>query len=188
MAWYLIYTKPRQEIVALENLERQGFNVYLPLYKKLKKPAKNAINQEITIVHEPLFARYLFVQPSHPEQSLSTVQYTRGVVCMVRFGTNMASVPQQLIDDMRAFEKSREESSLEELSPLKLGTRVRLNRHSGLEHLEGLIQNSSAKRVTVLLEIMSAPTTKGHHYASLCRYCQMIISTFQNSITADNIS
>ncbi|CAM5197634.1 hypothetical protein OURE66S_04548 [Oligella ureolytica] len=73
---------------------------------------------------------------------------------MVRFGTNMASVPQQLIDDMRAFEKSREESSLEELSPLKLGTRVRLNRHSGLEHLEGLIQNSSAKRVTVLLEIM----------------------------------
>ena len=54
LAWYLIYTKPRQEIVALENLERQGFNVYLPLYKKLKKPAKNALNQEITIVRAPI--------------------------------------------------------------------------------------------------------------------------------------
>ena len=31
MHWYLIHTKPRQELRALENLERQGYECYLPL-------------------------------------------------------------------------------------------------------------------------------------------------------------
>lgn len=32
--WYLAYTKPKQESVALVNLEQQGFEAYLPLFKK----------------------------------------------------------------------------------------------------------------------------------------------------------
>ena len=34
--WYLAYTKPRQEAVAHVNLEQQGFEAYLPLFKKFK--------------------------------------------------------------------------------------------------------------------------------------------------------
>jgi len=30
-AWYLLYTKPRQEQRAVENLKRQGYIAYLPL-------------------------------------------------------------------------------------------------------------------------------------------------------------
>ena len=30
MHWYLVHTKPRQEGLALENLERQGYECYLP--------------------------------------------------------------------------------------------------------------------------------------------------------------
>ena len=36
MHWYLIYTKPRQEKVALQNLEQQGYQCYLPLLPKEK--------------------------------------------------------------------------------------------------------------------------------------------------------
>jgi len=32
--WYLGYTKPRQEEIARVNLEQQGFESYLSLYKK----------------------------------------------------------------------------------------------------------------------------------------------------------
>ena len=35
--WLVAYTKPRMEQVALQNLERQAFEVYMPLYKKFKK-------------------------------------------------------------------------------------------------------------------------------------------------------
>ena len=40
--WFAVYTKPRQEKIALENLERQGFRCSLPMainpYQKSKKP------------------------------------------------------------------------------------------------------------------------------------------------------
>ena len=154
LLWYLVYTKPRLEFIAQENLERQGFNVYLPLYKIIKKPTKNSLNKEINVVREPMFPRYLFVQAKHREQSLSTIQYTRGVLFIVRFGQNLASLPQKLIDDIKTFEKVREDTNIEDMTPFKPGTRVRLNQHSGLEHLEGLVQTSSTNRVTILLEIM----------------------------------
>ncbi len=37
-AWYLIHTKPRQEHIALTNLERQGYTCYLPLLRVEKNP------------------------------------------------------------------------------------------------------------------------------------------------------
>ena len=166
LLWYLVYTKPRLEFVALENLERQGFNVYLPLYKTIKKPTRNSLNKETTVVREPMFPRYLFAQAKHPEQSLNSIQYTRGVLFIVRFGTNLASVPQKLIDQIKSLEKAREDTNIENMIPFKPGTRVRLNQHSGLEHFEGLVQISSTKRVTILLEIMGGlqkVTTKPTH-------------------------
>ena len=55
--WYLIHTKIRQERVALENLERQGFESFLPLIRveKLRRSA-------LVVVEEPLVPRYLFIR------------------------------------------------------------------------------------------------------------------------------
>lgn len=36
-AWFLVYTKPRQETIAVLNLQQQGFETYLPQYKKAVK-------------------------------------------------------------------------------------------------------------------------------------------------------
>ena len=35
--WYLINTKPRQEITAIINLENQGYTIYCPIVKINKK-------------------------------------------------------------------------------------------------------------------------------------------------------
>ena len=59
LTWYLIYTKPRQEAIALTNLSRQGFECYLPMLKVEK------IRQRKTaLVTETMFPRYLFIQES----------------------------------------------------------------------------------------------------------------------------
>jgi hypothetical protein len=38
LSWHLVHTKPKGEARALENLERQGFEVFLPIItlKKIK--------------------------------------------------------------------------------------------------------------------------------------------------------
>ncbi|MFA7438602.1 transcription termination/antitermination protein NusG [Castellaniella sp.] len=39
-AWYVVHSKPRQERVALEQLERQAFEVYLPLFRVFARPTR----------------------------------------------------------------------------------------------------------------------------------------------------
>ena len=47
--WYLAYTKPRQEEIARVNLDQQGFESYLPLYKKFKKTEQGPVSGRIQI-------------------------------------------------------------------------------------------------------------------------------------------
>ncbi|WP_425544922.1 transcription termination/antitermination NusG family protein [Castellaniella ginsengisoli] len=39
-AWYVAHTKPRQERTAAEQLRRQDFEVYLPLFKVFREPGR----------------------------------------------------------------------------------------------------------------------------------------------------
>lgn len=57
MHWYLVHTKPKQEKYALENLQRQGYECYLPLL--LSERIRQGI---LMVTDEPLFPRYLFIR------------------------------------------------------------------------------------------------------------------------------
>jgi transcriptional antiterminator RfaH len=64
-AWHLVHTKPRLEETALVNLERQGYECYLPTLKVEKIRRGKA-----AIVSEALFPRYLFVRLDTSGQGL----------------------------------------------------------------------------------------------------------------------
>lgn len=149
--WYLVYAKPRQEEIARFNLQQQGFEAYVPLYKKFKKTEQGPV-----AVFEPMFPRYLFFRPTSSGQSLSTVRSTRGVTTLVRFGFEPALVADALIDRIRQLENERNEATLQQTSDVRAGQRVRL-RHTALGDVEGLVQSVSSKRVAVLLEILGRP-------------------------------
>lgn len=151
--WYLVYTKPRLESEAQRQLQRQAFEVYLPLYKKLKRTSEG-----IVAVREPMFPRYLFVRPAGPAQSLSSVRSTRGVSTLVRFGFEPAVVASTLIEAVRTMEREREDAELGALNSLEVGQRVRLA-HVAMHDMEGLVQAVSSKRVQVLLEILGRPVS-----------------------------
>ncbi|MDR3453499.1 MAG: transcriptional activator RfaH [Rhodoferax sp.] len=146
--WYLAYTKPKQENVALLNLQQQGFHAYLPLYKNFKKvPAGGQIG------FEPMFARYVFFRPADATQSISSARSTRGVASIVSFGVGPAVVKTDTLRVIQAFENQRNAADLAELSPLRPGKQVRF-RNSALNGLEGLVKSVSSKRVAVLLELL----------------------------------
>ena len=56
-AWYVLYTKPRNEKKVAERLSAAGYNVYCPLYK-----VKRQWSDRIKTVEEPLFRSYVFIQ------------------------------------------------------------------------------------------------------------------------------
>ena len=82
--WYLLKTKPRQEIIAKQNLKNQGYKVFCPIVK---------INNQLVI----LFPGYLFVQLNEKTQNFSPIYSTQGVSYLVKFGLNFAKVPTSVI-------------------------------------------------------------------------------------------
>src|SRR6266849_93776 len=89
--WYLVRSKPRAELTACSQLGRQGYRAYFP---QLLVPARVRGRQATGI--EPLFPRYLFLSLEIGRQSLVPVRSTVGVSDIVRFGSEYATVRQEV--------------------------------------------------------------------------------------------
>jgi transcriptional antiterminator RfaH len=96
LAWYVVHTKPRQESRALENLQKQEFECFLPLVSVEKSRAGR-----FSVVQEPMFSRYLFVQFDAQKQNWGAIRSTLGVSRLVCFGQQPAKVPDDLIYFLR---------------------------------------------------------------------------------------
>lgn len=150
--WYLAYTKPRSEHAASAQLSSQGYAIYLPLYKTLARTAEGMV-----VRHGPMFPRYVFFRPGHAGQSIAPVRSTLGVSHIVRFGVVPATVDDELVTALRAFEQQRENVCQAELSALKPGSRVTVCA-GPLKGLEGLVSATAGKRVMVLLDVLGQQT------------------------------
>jgi transcriptional antiterminator RfaH len=157
--WYLAYTRPRLESAALQNLQQQGFNAYLPLYKCLKKTETGA-----HAAFEPMFPRYVFFRPSHANQSIGPVRSTRGVGHIVSFGHVPAIIKPDTLRAIAQLEQARNAADVTELRNLRPGTVVRFA-NPAFVGLQGLVKSVSSQRVSVLLEIMGREqiVTVDHH-------------------------
>ena len=146
-AWYLVYTKPRQETVALTNLERQGYATYLPLARTRRRRGGR-----IVPVIEPMFPRYLFVHLSDLTDDWGPMHSTIGVSKFVKFGTDAARVPPGLISLLKSREDGEGVQILHRAAPER-GDRVKIV-DGLLAGYEAIFEAGSGKvRVLLLLEI-----------------------------------
>jgi len=149
MHWYLVHTKPRQERCALENLQRQGYECYLPTL-----PSEKLRQGVLTVADAPLFPRYLFICLSQGDSapSWAPIRSTKGVSRLVSFGVEPAKVPDRLVYALRAQEASIQ---AEPRRLFKTGERVRLT-ETPFAGIEGIYQlTDGERRVMVLIELLS---------------------------------
>ena len=97
--WYVAYTHPRAEELAVSHLLRQGFSVYLPRFRAQRRHARR-----VETVTRALFPRYLFMAQAENSAPLGAVNSTIGVVGLVRTGPGFARIAQPLLDTIRARE------------------------------------------------------------------------------------
>ena len=145
--WYVAYTKPKQELIAQDNLLRQNYNVRLPLVRKIAR-------RKVTL--EPLFPRYIFLQPSTAEQSLSPVRSTTGVSSIIRFGMELAVLPEGTCQRIMDFAEAQQQGGLESLLSLQgieVGDKV-LIKSGPFAGLEGLVSAIAKDRVLVLMSLL----------------------------------
>ncbi len=150
-SWYLVYAKPRQEEIARENLERQGYAVYLPRATQSRRRA----GRRLTVV-EPLFPRYLFIRLNMGTDNWAPIRSTIGVSALVRFGAEPARVPDTLVALLRSHETG---SGIHEWAqkPMRTGQGVRVADGVFAGYQGIFLARSSRERVVVLLDILGRP-------------------------------
>lgn len=147
--WFAVCCKPRNELVAQENLLRQGFHVYLPRIR-IKRRRRGQWQDMV----EVLFPRYIFIQVDPDQRSIAPVRSTCGVAGLVRFGGQPAVVADDVMDAL--MQRASPGSGLhQDDSPLFCsGEPIRLV-DGPLAGMEGLfVQEDGEKRVIVLLELL----------------------------------
>ena len=151
MHWYLIHTKPRQENCALQNLEQQGYECFLPTL-----PVEKIRQDQLTILEEPLFPRYLFIRLGigNAAKSWSPIRSTRGVNRLVGFGTEPAKVDDRLVQILK--ERSAQIRSTPQ-SLFQAGEKVSLieGPFAGIEAIYQMADGE--RRAMILIELMSKP-------------------------------
>lgn len=151
MKWCLVHTKPRQEKCAQDNLRLQDYQCYLPTI-----PTEKLCKGLLTIVAEPLFPRYLFINLGQGDsaKTWSPIRSTKGVSRLVSFGNEPASVDNFLIESLQRYEASLQ-SNPERL--FKQGDCVRLM-EGPFTDIECIYQmDDGERRVMVLIDILNKP-------------------------------
>lgn len=145
-AWYLLYTKPRQEKYAKENLVRQNYQVYLPMYGN-----KRRFRGHYQAVIEPLFPRYLFIRLDTGSDNWAPIRSTYGVSNIVYFGFKPVAIPDSDITELKTHEDDKQVYYPPD-QDLSIGDNVRIA-DGFMTGLEGvLIAKTGRERVQVLLQ------------------------------------
>jgi transcriptional antiterminator RfaH len=147
--WFAVCCKPREEAIAQENLERQGFRVYLPRICIQRRRRGKWVE-----VVEALFPRYVFIRVNPMERSTAPVRSTRGAVGLVRFGGQPAVIADEEMEALFRRENAQAGLHQDERPLFKAGQAVRLV-DGPLAGMEGVFaEEDGDKRVAVLLQFL----------------------------------
>ena len=144
MLWYAVHSRPKQEIRALENLQNQGFETWLPMLtmEKLRRG-------RLAEVTEPMFSRYLFIRLDTEQTNWAPIRSTLGVSRLVSFGNRPAPIADNLIQALRQMPDRPPERLLQ------AGQAVRMI-DGPLKGLEAVYQQADGElRAMVLVDLMS---------------------------------
>jgi transcriptional antiterminator RfaH len=93
--WYVVNTLAHQERRAEANLRRQGFETWLPEFRRRRRHARR-----IDMILAPLFPAYLFVRLDVETERWRSINGTFGVVRLLCDADMPKAVPEALIDDL----------------------------------------------------------------------------------------
>ncbi|MCW8914456.1 MAG: transcription/translation regulatory transformer protein RfaH [Magnetovibrio sp.] len=145
--WYVARTKPNSEDRAQWHLRNQGFETYLPRYRKQIRHAR-----KVQTVLRALFPGYIFVSIDTKHQNWASINGTVGVVSLVQFGDRPEPVSAGIIDAIR----DGEEKGVVKVAPqgLKKGDRIVVREGVFAEHTALFEEECDEKRSFLLLDLM----------------------------------
>jgi|SRR5581483_2541698 transcriptional antiterminator RfaH len=149
--WYVLQSKPKQEVRADANLRRWGLDTVTPL---IREPRLSYTAEQPAFRISPLFPGYLFAR--FPLTLLAKVRLTRGVHNVVSFGEYATPIDDAIIELIRS--RVGDDGCVRLMEP-RPGDDVRVT-HGPLRSMMGVFEKDlpGADRVLILLNVLGRQT------------------------------
>ena len=150
-SWYIVQFKPNCHKIAVRNLERQGFETFLPTHEVIRRTAA-----KFETAIRPLFAGYMFVACDPKQAPWGKINSTSGISRMLSFAEGPKAMPEALITGLRA--RCDNVGKVVPLENFKAGQSVEMYSGPFANFIATVEQMASDARVWVLLDFMGKAT------------------------------
>ena len=151
MNWYLLQTKPNANVIAFENLRRQGFDVFMPLIiKTIKK------NGRFLDIKSPLFPGYVFMGASIDPVPWKSINGTRGIYKAVTLDGIYRPVSTHIIEGLQS--RCDEHGVLRQLNDIVAADRAKIKRGPFSDFICTIEQIKHDQRAWVLIDLLQQQT------------------------------
>ena len=145
-SWFALYTKPRNEFKASEQLTRAEVEHYLPTITRLKQWSDR--KKKVT---EPLIRGYIFIYATE-NQRLASVEQPSIVRCVFD-GGHPASIPDWQIDNIRKMLSLKSEIIV--YNGIVSGTKVKI-KNGPFEGVVGIVTNNEmGKSISISIDLLN---------------------------------
>jgi transcriptional antiterminator RfaH len=144
--WFVVHTQPCKETVACQHLEEQGYETYLPRFRKTRKHAR-----KVEQILAPLFPRYLFISFDTDKDQWRSVQGTRGVSYLLTTDNKPAEVPLRIVQSLKDRQTDEGLVAINTIMPFAKGDKVRVLDGAFKEHIAVFDKMDDKQRVQLLL-------------------------------------
>ena len=145
--WFILQFKSNSHHKATKNLNRQGFETFLPLYDTTSRKLSRFVNTS-----KPLFPGYMFVRFDRTETRWYKINNTYGVSRLITFNSLLKSIPTKFVNNlMKRYDFS---GKLLPIKELKKGGQVKVLNGSFANFIATIEEYETDQRTWFLMDLM----------------------------------
>ena len=149
--WFILQFKSNSHHQAARNLNRQGFETFLPLHDATSRKLSRFINTS-----KPLFPGYMFIKFDRAESDWHKVNNTYGVSRLLTFNSILKPIPTKFVDSlMKRYDSS---GKLIPIEKLKNGDQVMVLKGPFANFIATVEKYEDDQRIWVLMDLMGRKT------------------------------
>jgi len=149
--WFILQFKSNSHHQAAKNLNRQGFETFLPLHDATSRKLSRFINTS-----KPLFPGYMFIKFDRAESDWHKINNTYGVSRLITFNSILKPIPTKFVDNlMKRYDLS---GKLLPIKKLKKGDQVTVSKGQFANFVATVEKYEDEQRIWILMDLMGRET------------------------------
>jgi transcriptional antiterminator RfaH len=149
--WFTLQFKLNAHNQAVKNLNRQGFETFLPFQDTTSRKLSRFVNTS-----KPLFPGYMFIRFDRTESEWHKINNTYGVSRLITFNSMLKSIPTSFVDNlMKRYDLS---GKLLPIQKLKTGDQVTVLKGPFANFIATVEKYEADQRIWILMDLMGRET------------------------------